>query len=124
MTIREGKLKKVGEIVKIMGKEGLSDLGFDIPIGGKVTVLCAIMLNRIEEELPSVSDVARVDDIELQQVMENAARSTDNVIEQLDGDLLRKFLPRHKLQSLEKQLRSIRVTQSGGGEKCSVTAVH
>ena len=38
------------------------------------------MLNRVEEELPSVSDVAKVDDIELQEIMENAARSTENVI--------------------------------------------
>ena len=40
----------VGEIVKILGKEGLDDLGFDIPVGGKVAARWAIMLNRIEED--------------------------------------------------------------------------
>ena len=33
------------------------------------------MLNRVEKELPSKSDVAKVDDKELQEITENAARS-------------------------------------------------
>ena len=32
------------------------------------------MLNRVEEELPSTSDVAKADDIELQEIMENTAK--------------------------------------------------
>ena len=41
----------------------------------------------MEEELPSASDVAKVDDIELQEVTENAARRMEDLIAQLD-DLL------------------------------------
>ena len=37
------------------------------------------MLNRVEKDLPSTSDVAKVDDIELQEIMENAGRSTENL---------------------------------------------
>ena len=36
LTIRGGKLRSVGAIAEILGKEGLCDLGFDIPMG-KVT---------------------------------------------------------------------------------------
>ena len=45
----------------------------------------AIMLNRVEEELPSASDIANVDDIELQEIMENAVRCTKNLCEQPRG---------------------------------------
>ena len=41
------------------------------------------MLNRAEEDLPSRSDLAKADDIELQEIMENAAKSTENLIEKL-----------------------------------------
>ena len=37
LMIRGGKLRSVGEIVKILGKEGLCDSDFDIPVEGKVT---------------------------------------------------------------------------------------
>ena len=63
---------------KILGKERLRDLGFDIPIRGKLTARWAIMLNRIEEQLPSTSDVARADDIELQEITKNAASNTEH----------------------------------------------
>ena len=46
-------------------------------------------------------DVAKVDDIELQEIMENAARSTTDLIAQLDdklGDLLEH--PLHELRSI------------------------
>ena len=36
LTIRKGKLKLVGAIAEILSKEGLRDLGFDIPIESKV----------------------------------------------------------------------------------------
>ena len=34
---KRGELRKVGVIVEILGKEGLHDLGFNIPVEGKVT---------------------------------------------------------------------------------------
>ena len=57
--IKGGKLRSFGEIVKILGKERLCDLGFDISKEGKLTVQQAIMLNKVEEELPSASDIGK-----------------------------------------------------------------
>ena len=74
---------------------------------GKVTPRQAVMLNKAEQELPFTSDVANADEIELQEIMENAARSTKNLIEQLEGESS-EDLPRRELLGLDKQLRSIR----------------
>ena len=63
----EGKLKSVGMIADILGKNRLRRLGFNIPVG-KVTAQQAIMLNKAAEELPSESDITGADDIELQQI--------------------------------------------------------
>ena len=76
-------------------------------LGGKVMARQAVVINRVEEELPSRSDVANADDIELQEVMENAARSTENLIKQLEGGFSND-LPMRVLLGLHKQLRSIR----------------
>ena len=57
--------------------------------------------------MPSVSDIAKTDDIELQQITENATRSTENLIVQLEGESS-KDLPMRELLGLDKQLRSIR----------------
>ena len=65
------------------------------------------MLNRFEEEMPSTSDVAKADDIELQEITENVTRSTDNLIVQLEGESSMD-LPMYELLGLDKQLRSIR----------------
>ena len=75
LTIRGGKLRMVTAIAEILGKEELCELGFDIP-RGKITGRQAVMLDKAEEEMPSMSDVAKADDIELQEITENAARST------------------------------------------------
>ena len=47
-----------------------------------------------------MSDIAKADDIELQEIMENALRSTENLNQQLEDEDL--------LPGLDKQLRSIR----------------
>ena len=60
----EGKLKSVGMIVDILGKNRLRNLGFDIP-RGRLTAWEAVMLKKVKEELPSESDVDKADDIEL-----------------------------------------------------------
>ena len=65
----EGKLKSVGIIADILGKNRLRRFGFNIPVG-KITARQAIMLNKAVEELPSESDITRVDDIELQETAE------------------------------------------------------
>ena len=103
----EGKLKSVGMLADILGKNRLHRLGFNIPVG-KLTVQQAVMLNKAAEELPSESDVTKADDIELQEIAEKAS----HIISQIKGvqtdtkDLFEH--PLCKLLGLDKQLRSIR----------------
>ena len=68
----KGVLKSVGMLADILGKNRLHRLGFDIP-RGKVTARQAVMLNKAAEELPSESDITRVDDIEVQEIAEKAS---------------------------------------------------
>ena len=51
----KGKLKSVGMLADILGKNRLRRLGFDIP-AGSITAQLAVMLNKAAEELPSESD--------------------------------------------------------------------
>ena len=107
----EGELRLVGEIVEILGKNRLRNLGFDIP-KGKLTAQQAVMLNRVNEELPSMSDITKVDEIELQEITENASKSTEDLILQIKNnqsqtDDLFEY-PLSELLGLDKQLRSIR----------------
>ena len=99
----KGELKSVGMIADILGKNRLRNLGFDIP-RGKVTAWEAVMLNEVTEKLPSESDVDKADDIEIQEIAENAMRSMENLNQQLEGE----DLPMQELLGLDKQLRSIR----------------
>ena len=80
-----------------MDKEGLDDLGF----GSEVTAQEAVMLNGVKEKLPSASDVAKADDIELQKIMKNM----EDLIAQFE---VQETLPMCKILGLDKQLRSIR----------------
>ena len=68
----EGKLKSVGMLADILGKNRLRRLGFNIPVG-RITAQQAVMLNKAAEELPSESDITEVDDIELQEIAEKAS---------------------------------------------------
>ena len=65
------------------------------------------MLNKAQEELPSASDIDKVDDIELQEIVENAARSIENLNQQVQEEPTKDLLMR-ELLGLDKQLRSIR----------------
>ena len=47
-------------------------MGFNIPVG-RITAWQAVMLNKAAEELPSESDITKVDDIELQEIVEKAS---------------------------------------------------
>ena len=98
----EGKLKLVGVLSDILGKNRLRRLGFNIPVD-KMTARQAVMLNEAAEGLPSTSDIDEVDDIELQEI----AKSMEDLISQLmqTDDLLE--YPLHELLGLDKQLTSI-----------------
>ena len=78
LTTKKGGLKSAKGIMKILGKEGLRDLDFNIS-KGKVTSWQAAMLNKVEEEIPSASGVDKAGDIELQEI----AKSTEDLIFQI-----------------------------------------
>ena len=103
----KGVLKSVGMIADILGKGGLRNLGFNIPVG-PITVRQAIMLNKAAEELPSESDITKADDIELQEIVEKASGIISQIKDvQTDTEDLFKH-PLCELLGLDKQLRSIR----------------
>ena len=103
----EGKLKSVGMIADILGKNRLRRLGFNIPVG-KLTARQAVMLNKAAEELPSESDITKADDIELQEIAEKASGIISQIKDvQTDTEDLFEH-PLRELLGLDKQLRSIR----------------
>ena len=103
----EGKLRPVGMLVDILGKNRLRRLGFNIPVG-KVTARQAVMLNKAAEELPSASDITKADDIELQEIAEKASDLMFQIKDiQTDTDDLFEH-PLRELLGLDTQLRSIR----------------
>ena len=75
---------------------------------GKLTAQQAIMLNKAAEELPSESDITKVDDKELQEVAEKASGIISQIKDvQTDTEDLFEH-PLRELLGLDKQLRSIR----------------
>ena len=103
----ELKLKSVGMLVDILGKNRLRRLGFNIPVG-RITARQAVMLNKAAEELPSESDITKADDIELQEIAEKASGIISQIKDvQTDTEDLFEH-PLHKLLGLDKQLRNIR----------------
>ena len=100
-------LKSVGMLADILGKDGLRNLGFDIP-RGKVTTRQAVMLNKAAEELPFESDITRADDIELEEIAEKASDIISQIKDvQTDTENLFEN-PLRELLGLDKQLRSVR----------------
>ena len=103
----EEKLKSVGMLVDILGKNRLCRLGFNILVG-KLTARQAVMLNKAAEELPSESDITKADDIELQEIAEKALGIISQIKDvQTDTEDLFKH-PLSELLGLGEQLRSIR----------------
>ena len=103
----EGKLKSVGMLVDILGKNRLHRLGFNIPVG-PITASQAVMLNKAAEELPSESDITKADYIELQKIAEKASGIISQIKDvQTDTEDLFEH-PLRELLGLDKQLRSIR----------------
>ena len=75
---------------------------------GHITARQAVMLNKAAEELPSESDIASTDDIELQEIAEKASGIISQIKDiQTDAEDLFEH-PLRELLGLDKQLRSIR----------------
>ena len=94
---------RVGVLADRLGKEGLHDLGFDVPVG-KITGRQFMASYKAGSQLPSTSDITRADDIELQEIVENASRSIENLNQQVQGEPT-EDLPMQELLGLDKQLR-------------------
>ena len=69
LTTKKWELRRVGVLVDRLGKEGLRDLGFDVPVG-KITACQFMASYRVGSQLPFASDIAKADDIELQEIAE------------------------------------------------------
>ena len=94
-------------IADILGKNRLRRLGFNIHVG-RITARQAVMLNKAAEELPSESDITKVDDIELQEIAEKTLGIISQIKDvQTDTEDLFEH-PLQELLGLDKQLRSIR----------------
>ena len=103
----EGKLKSVGMIADMLGKNRLCRLGFSIPVG-KLTARQAIMPNKAAEELPSEPDITKADDMELLEIAEKASGIISQIKDiQTDTEDLFEH-PLRELLGLDKQLRSTR----------------
>ena len=103
----EGKLKSVGMLADILGKNRLRILGFNIPVG-HIAARQAVMLNKAAEELPSEFEITKADDKELQEIVEKASSIISQIKDvQTDTENLFEH-PLQELLGLDKQLRSIR----------------
>ena len=103
----EGKLKSVGMLADILGKNRLRRLCFNIPVS-KLTARQAVMLSKAAEELPSQSDITGADDIELQEIAEKASGIISQIKDvQTNTDDLFEH-PLRELLGIDKQLRNIR----------------
>ena len=75
---------------------------------GKLTAREAVMLNKAAEELPSESDITKVDDIELQEISEKASGIISQIKDvQTDTEDLFEH-PLRELLGSDAQLRTIR----------------
>ena len=82
LTTKNWSLRGVGVLADRLGKEGLRDLGFDVPVD-KITAYQFTASYREGSQLPSTSDITKADDIELQEIVENASRSIENLNQQV-----------------------------------------
>ena len=108
LTIKKQTLRGGGVVVLVdrLGKEGLRDLGFDVPVV-KIVAYQFMASYRAGSQLPSTSDITRADDIELQEIAINASRSIENLNQQVQEEPT-EDLPMEELLGLDKKLRSIR----------------
>ena len=109
---RNGELKTTGVIAdNILGIRGLWEMGFIIP---ETNLKPRHVLDLLEKrvKLPSMFDITKADDIELQEITENITKSTENLISQMKHNQSQRDdlfeYPLRELLGLDKQLRSIR----------------
>ena len=104
---RNGELKTIGVIADRLGIRGLREMGYNI---AKTNLKPQLVLDLLERqaELPSSSEIAKADDIELEEIAEKASDIISQIKDvQTDTDDLFEH-PLRELLGLDKQLRSIR----------------
>ena len=104
---RNGELKTIGIIAHTLGIRGLREMGYNI---AKTNLKPRFVLDLLEKQakLPSSSEIAKADDIELEEIAEKASDIISQIKDvQTDTDDLFEH-PLRELLGLDKQLRSIR----------------
>ena len=104
---RNGELKTIGVIADTLGIRGLREMGYNI---AKTNLKPRFVLYLLEKhaELPSSSEIAKGDAIELEEIAEKASDIISQIKDvQTDTDDLFEH-PLRELPGLDKQLRSIR----------------
>ena len=103
---RNGELKTIGVRADTLGIRRLREMGYNIT---KTNLKPRFVLDLLEKQtkLPSSSEIAKADDIELEEIV----KSTEDLISQINEQTQTDDLFDHPLQELlglDKQLRSIR----------------
>ena len=103
---RNGELKTIGIIVDTLGIRGLREMGYNIT---KTNLKLQFVLDLLEKhaDLPSSSEIAKADTIELEEI----AKSMEDLIFQINNQSQTDDLFEHPLRELlglDKQLASIR----------------
>ena len=105
---RRGRFLTVGAIADVLGKEGLREIGFDIP-KSSVSARKALM------KMPSASEIGKANEIEMQELTRKAIDANEDLIREISSDRGTQTgeddpdMPTmHELVGLDKELRSIR----------------
>ena len=104
---RNGELKTIGVTADTLGIRGLREMGYNI---AKTNLKPRFVLDLLEKQanLPSSSEIAKADDIELEEIAEKASDIISQIKDvQTDTDDLFEH-PLRELLGFDKQLRSIR----------------
>ena len=112
---RNGELKTIGIIADTLGIRGLREMGYNIT---KINLKPRLILDLMEKqaELPSSSEIAEADTIELEEMVE----STEDLISQINNQSQMDALSEHPLRELlglDSQLRSIQGSLKVEGAK-------
>ena len=101
-----GELKTIGVIVDTLGIRGLREMGYNIT---KTNLKPLFVLDLLEKqaELPSSSEIAKADTIELEEIVKSTEDLINQINEQTQTDDLLEY-PLREFLGLDKQLRTIR----------------
>ena len=103
---RNGELKTIGVIADTLGIGGLREMGYNI---AKTNLKPRFVLDLLEKqaELPFSSEIAKADEMELEEIAKSTEDLNYQINEQTQTDDLFEN-PLRELLGLDKQLRTIR----------------